>query len=63
MVHEFFISFRFKEQHPDKVKDDEEDVAKYYEDTAQRELRLLYESQNAIYQVMQQMDNKLREIA
>lgn len=56
---------KFKEQHPDKVKEDEneEDIAKYYEDATQRELRLIYEGQNAIHQVMQQMEQKLRDIS
>lgn len=44
---------RFKEQHPDKVKtdEDEDDFAKYYEDATARELRLIYESQTAIHAV------------
>uniref|UniRef100_F1L312 Protein ERGIC-53 n=2 Tax=Ascaris TaxID=6251 RepID=F1L312_ASCSU len=56
---------KFKEQHPDKVKEDdnEEDIAKYFEDATQRELRLIYESQTAIHQVMQQIEQKLREIS
>lgn len=58
------LILRFKEQHPDKVKEDdnEEDIAKYFEDATQRELRLIYESQTAIHQVMQQIEQKLREI-
>ncbi|TKR95182.1 hypothetical protein L596_009384 [Steinernema carpocapsae] len=55
---------KFKEAHPDKAKDDEEeDFAKYFEDATARELRLIYESQTAIHQVMQQMETKLREIS
>uniref|UniRef100_A0A915B1V6 L-type lectin-like domain-containing protein n=1 Tax=Parascaris univalens TaxID=6257 RepID=A0A915B1V6_PARUN len=56
---------KFKEQHPDRVKEDdnEEDIAKYFEDATQRELRLIYESQTAIHQVMQQIEQKLREIS
>lgn len=54
---------KFKEQHPDKVKsDEEEDPSKFYEDATQRELRLIYESQTTIYQLMQQMEQKLRDI-
>lgn len=56
---------KFKEQHPEKVKEDEneEDLAKYYEDATQRELRLIFESQTSIRQIMQQMEQKLREIS
>ena len=45
---------KFKEAHPDKAKDDDEfdDPNKYYEDATARELRLIYESQNAIHQVI-----------
>uniref|UniRef100_A0A1I7XGQ3 arginyltransferase n=1 Tax=Heterorhabditis bacteriophora TaxID=37862 RepID=A0A1I7XGQ3_HETBA len=54
---------KFKEQHPDKVKEDDEfDEAKYYEDATARELRLIYESQTAIHQVMQQMEQHLQQI-
>ncbi|CAJ0562863.1 unnamed protein product, partial [Mesorhabditis spiculigera] len=54
---------RYKEQHPDKAKDDDEDeFGKYYEDASARELRLIYESQNAIHEIMKQMDQKLIEI-
>uniref|UniRef100_A0A1I7ZA56 L-type lectin-like domain-containing protein n=1 Tax=Steinernema glaseri TaxID=37863 RepID=A0A1I7ZA56_9BILA len=53
---------KFKEEHPEKVKD-EEDLSKYFEDATARELRLIYESQTAIHQVMQQMEAKLREIS
>uniref|UniRef100_A0A914VUV4 L-type lectin-like domain-containing protein n=1 Tax=Plectus sambesii TaxID=2011161 RepID=A0A914VUV4_9BILA len=54
---------RFKEQHPDKAKDDDvDDFAKYFEDATARELRLIYESQNAIHLVMQQMEQKLQAI-
>ncbi|EGT54446.1 hypothetical protein CAEBREN_22656 [Caenorhabditis brenneri] len=54
---------KFKEQHPDKVKEDDEyDPNKYYEDATARELRLIYESQNAIHQVMQNMDQRLAQI-
>jgi len=55
---------KFKELHPDKVKpdDEEEEYAKYFEDAAARELRLIYETQNAIHRVMQQMETKLNQI-
>lgn len=54
---------KFKEQHPDKVKEDDEyDANKYYEDATARELRMIYESQNAIHQVMQNMDQRLAQI-
>jgi mannose-binding lectin 1 len=55
---------KFKQEHPDKVKSDneEEEYAKYFEDSAARELRLIYETQNAIHQVMQQMEAKLVQI-
>ncbi|KAK0422480.1 hypothetical protein QR680_007598 [Steinernema hermaphroditum] len=54
---------KFKEAHPDKAKDEDEDLSKYFEDSNARELRLIYESQTAIHQVMQQMETKLREIS
>ncbi|VDK43452.1 unnamed protein product [Anisakis simplex] len=56
---------KFKEQHPDKVKLDEteEDIAKYFEDATQKELRMIYESQTAIHQIMQQMEQKLNAIS
>ncbi|PAV78272.1 hypothetical protein WR25_17668 [Diploscapter pachys] len=54
---------KFKEQHPDKAKDDDEfEDAKYFEDQTARELRLIYESQNAIHQTMMQMDERLKQI-
>ncbi|CAI5439022.1 unnamed protein product [Caenorhabditis angaria] len=54
---------KFKEQHPDKVKENEyDDPTKFYEDATARELRLIYESQNAIHQVMQNMDQRLAQI-
>jgi lectin, mannose-binding 1 len=53
---------KFKEEHPDKVKEDDEDLAKYYEDATVRELRLIYEAQTGIHQVLQQMETRLREI-
>lgn len=54
---------KFQKEHPEKVRpDDEEDAAKYYEDATARELRLIYEAQTAIHQIMQNLDNKLKEI-
>lgn len=53
---------KFKEEHPDRVKEDDEDLAKYYEDATVRELRLIYEAQTGIHQVLQQMETRLREI-
>lgn len=59
----YIFRCRFKEQHPDKAKDDDvDDFAKYFEDATARELRLIYESQNAIHLVMQQMEQKLQSI-
>lgn len=52
---------KFKQQHPEKVHD-EEDPTKYYEDAETRELRLIHESQNAIYKILQQMEHKLNQI-
>lgn len=55
--------FRYKQEHPEKAKDDEEDnIAKYYEDATARELRLIYESQNTIHAVMQSIEVKLQGI-
>ncbi|VDL79442.1 unnamed protein product [Nippostrongylus brasiliensis] len=43
---------KFKEQHPDKAKDDDYyDEAKYYEDATVRELRQLFESQGNMINV------------
>ncbi|GMT00565.1 hypothetical protein PENTCL1PPCAC_22739, partial [Pristionchus entomophagus] len=54
---------KFKEAHPDKAKEDEmDDPLKYFEDSTARELRLIYEAQNGIHQVMKSMDERLREI-
>lgn len=54
---------KFKEQHPEKAKDDDEDdPGKYYEDVQARELRMVHESQNQIYQILHQMDIKLTAI-
>ncbi|PIO72595.1 hypothetical protein TELCIR_05476 [Teladorsagia circumcincta] len=42
---------KFKEQHPDKAKDDDDyDDSKFYEDATVRELRQLFESQGNILQ-------------
>lgn len=58
------MKFRYKEEHPEKAKDDEEEtIAKYYEDSTARELRLIYESQTAIHAVMQNIENKLQGIS
>lgn len=55
--------FRYKQEHPEKAKDDEEEtIAKYYEDTTARELRLIYESQTTIHAVMQSIETKLQVI-
>ncbi|KAI6229001.1 ERGIC-53-like protein [Aphelenchoides fujianensis] len=54
---------RFKQQHPEKAKDDEEDdPSRYYEDIQARELRLIHESQAQIYTILQQMDGKLAQL-
>ncbi|KAF8368125.1 ile-1, partial [Pristionchus pacificus] len=54
---------KFKEAHPDKAKEDEmDDPLKYFEDSTARELRLIYEAQNGIHQVMKSMDERLREM-
>ncbi|GMT28482.1 hypothetical protein PFISCL1PPCAC_19779, partial [Pristionchus fissidentatus] len=54
---------KFKEAHPEKAREDEmDDPLKYFEDSTARELRLIYEAQNGIHQVIKSMDEKLREI-
>uniref|UniRef100_A0A0N4ZKD3 L-type lectin-like domain-containing protein n=1 Tax=Parastrongyloides trichosuri TaxID=131310 RepID=A0A0N4ZKD3_PARTI len=53
---------KFKKEHPEKAAQDEEDAAKYYEDATARELRLIHETQSAIHMIMQNMENKLKEI-
>lgn len=39
-----------------------DDPLKYFEDSTARELRLIYEAQNGIHQVMKSMDERLREM-
>uniref|UniRef100_A0AC35TUI3 L-type lectin-like domain-containing protein n=1 Tax=Rhabditophanes sp. KR3021 TaxID=114890 RepID=A0AC35TUI3_9BILA len=54
---------KFKVEHPERAKTDEEDdMAKYYEDPNTKELRLIFESQNDIYKIMQTIEGKLKEI-
>ena len=45
---------KFKEAHPEKAKDDEEDPLKYFEDATARELRLIYEAQTGIHMVREE---------
>ncbi|XGW22170.1 hypothetical protein V3C99_004840 [Haemonchus contortus] len=52
---------KFKEQHPDKAKDEDYyDDSKYYEDATVRELRQLFESQGKILQVLQRVDERVQ---
>lgn len=54
---------KFKEQHPDKAKDDDYyDESKYYEDATVRELRQLFESQSHIVTLLQQLDQRVQQI-
>ncbi|GMR53563.1 hypothetical protein PMAYCL1PPCAC_23758, partial [Pristionchus mayeri] len=54
---------KFKEAHPDKaIADEMDDPLKYFEDSTARELRLIYEAQSGIHQVMKSMDERLREM-
>ena len=53
---------KFKEQHPDQAKDDDDDPSRYYEDVQARELRLIHESQAQIYTILQSMEQKLNTI-
>ncbi|CAD5208534.1 unnamed protein product [Bursaphelenchus xylophilus] len=53
---------KFKEQHPDKVHEDEDDPGKYYEDAETKQLRLIHESQSAIYRIMEKMEKTLNEV-
>ena len=51
--------------HPEKAKPDtvDEEIAKMYEDAQQRELRLIYEMQSSISQVLMNLEQRVREIA
>lgn len=53
---------KFKEQHPEKARDDEEDPGKYYEDAETKQLRLIHEAQSSIYNILQQMDRKISDL-
>ncbi|VDM96758.1 unnamed protein product [Thelazia callipaeda] len=55
---------KFKEEHPEKVKPDtlEEEMAKIYEDTSQREMRMILEMQTSIHQILQHIENNLKDI-
>ncbi|EYB85583.1 hypothetical protein Y032_0295g1650 [Ancylostoma ceylanicum] len=54
---------KFKEQHPDKAKDDDYyDDPKYFEDATARELRQLFESHSNMFQLLQRMETKLIQI-
>lgn len=56
---------RFKEQHPEKAKPEtlDEELAKIYEDAAQRELRLIFEMQANIHQMLHQLERRLQDIS
>uniref|UniRef100_A0A915Q6G0 L-type lectin-like domain-containing protein n=1 Tax=Setaria digitata TaxID=48799 RepID=A0A915Q6G0_9BILA len=56
---------KFKEQHPEKVKPDtlEEEIAQIYEDTSQRELRMIFEMQTNIHQILQLLEGRLQDIS
>ncbi|KAK6042064.1 hypothetical protein COOONC_20431, partial [Cooperia oncophora] len=52
---------KFKEQHPDKAKEDDDyDEARYYEDATVRELRQLFESQAKMFQVLQRVEERVQ---
>lgn len=54
---------KFAKEHPDKVKPaDEDDFDKFFEDATQRELRLIYEAQNQIHQIMANLESKLDRV-
>lgn len=55
---------KFRQEHPDKArKEDElEEYAKYFEDATARELRLIYEAQDGVHKVLQQIDAKMQNI-
>ncbi|KAK6728490.1 hypothetical protein RB195_005868 [Necator americanus] len=54
---------KFKEQHPEKAKEDDYyDDPKYFEDATSRELRQLLEGHNSMFQLLQRMEGKLNQI-
>ncbi|KAK5976843.1 L-type lectin domain-containing protein [Trichostrongylus colubriformis] len=54
---------KFKEQHPDKAKDEDDyDEAKFYEDATVRELRQLFESQSNIIQILHKIDERVQQL-
>lgn len=52
---------KFRKEHPEKAGQGP-DPSKLYEDTMERELRLIYEGQNTIHRVVAQLDAKLNQI-
>ncbi|VDN36517.1 unnamed protein product [Gongylonema pulchrum] len=56
---------RYKEMHPEKAKPDtlDEEIAKMYEDASQRELRMIFEMQANVHNVLLQMERRVQEIS
>lgn len=52
---------KFRKEHPEKAQQGP-DPSRLYEDTMERELRLIYEGQNTIHRVVAQLDAKLNQI-
>uniref|UniRef100_A0A915KKI4 L-type lectin-like domain-containing protein n=1 Tax=Romanomermis culicivorax TaxID=13658 RepID=A0A915KKI4_ROMCU len=54
---------RFQKEHPEKVKlDEEEEKAKAFQDPIERDILSIFEGQNSIFNVLQQMDSKINQI-
>ncbi|XP_074649418.1 protein ERGIC-53-like [Tubulanus polymorphus] len=52
----------YKKEHPDKTNADEQDENKVFESQGQRELKQIYDSQNAIHSKLRDLDRKMDEI-
>ncbi|EFO22212.1 Ile-1 protein [Loa loa] len=56
---------KFKEEYPEKAKPDtlDEEIAEIYEDTSQREMRMILEMQTNIRQILQHLESRLQDIS
>ncbi|XP_072173780.1 protein ERGIC-53-like [Diadema setosum] len=52
----------FRQQHPDKVRDEYEDTDSFFEDDFTRELKLILNAQNSLMTQVKMLGNKLDEI-
>ncbi|XP_030828281.1 protein ERGIC-53-like [Strongylocentrotus purpuratus] len=52
----------FRQQHPDKIRDDYDDTDSFFEDDFTRELKLILTTQNGVMQQIKMLGSKLDEI-